>query len=303
MVTSSTTFKFEMDSSFSVVPDDGIIGEVPGVAVGKDDQIFIGNRSEVPVQVFDTSGRRIASWDYNDFSRVHSITIAPDGSIFIADDRRHVIRVFDAEGNLVNTIGTPGVMSDTGVGDAKPWVVKRAGPPFNLPTDVAVAPDGSLFVSDGYGNARVHHFDREGTLLHSWGEPGSGPGQFDLPHGVEIDQQGQVLVADRENGRIQVFRQDGTYLKEIGGLQRPCNLCLDADGNLFVAELGESKPRVSIISTDGEIISQIVIDGDVPTNGAHSVALDSSGNLYVGLVYQGTPLPPNPSPAKKFVRV
>src|SRR5688500_16984603 len=154
----NSTYTFEVDPSFPAVPDGKPLGEAAGIALDGQGRVIIGNRSDLPVQIYTTDGEFVSAWAYDDFSRVHSVTVGTDGRVYIADDRRHVVRVFSPEGELLRTLGTPGEPSDTGVGDAMPRVVQHAGPPFNLPTNTAVAPDGSLFVSDGYGNARVHHF-------------------------------------------------------------------------------------------------------------------------------------------------
>jgi DNA-binding beta-propeller fold protein YncE len=299
----NSSFTFEVDPSFPAVLDGRPLGEVVGVTLDGQGHVVIVNRSEVPVQFYTTDGEFVSAWSYNDFSRVHGVTIGPDGRVYIADDRRHVIRVFSPAGELLLTLGTPGEHSDTGVGEALPRVVTHAGPPFNLPTNTAVGADGSLFVSDGYGNARVHQFSPEGTLLKSWGEPGSGPGQFNLPHGIAVDRQGRVLVADRENNRIQVFTPDGEYVSEITGLIRPCDLYVDDDGTIYVAELSQSHGRVSILSPDGEVLARWKIEGEVPKAGGHSVTLDGDGNLYVGLVYQGATPPENAHPIIKYRRV
>ena len=299
----SRTYAYEVDPAFPELPEGGVLGEVSGVAVDHEDRVYVANRSTNPVQIYSTDGQFLSSWSYSDFERVHGVTIAPDGRIYIADDRRHLIRVFNPAGELVLTIGTDGVPSDTGVEDRNPRTIKHAGPPFNLPTDTAPTADGSFYVSDGYGNARVHHFSHEGELLQSWGEPGTGPGEFNLPHGVTIDNEGRVLVADRENGRIQVFSADGTYETEFNDLIRPCGMCVDGDGVIYVAELAQSYGRITILSPKGELLEQWAIAGDVPKVGAHSIALDSEKNLYVGLVYQGAPLPENARPVIKYRRV
>lgn len=294
--------EYEVDPGFPKTPDNRPLGEVAGVMVDGQDRVYVVNRSDVPVQIFAKDGEFISEWDYTDFTRVHSVTLGADGRIYIADDQRHVVRVFDADGNLVLTLGKEGVPSDTGVVGSDVFTVKRAGPPFNLPTDAAVGADGSIFVTDGYGNARVHHFTQDGELLHSWGSPGSGPGEFVLPHGVKVDANGRVLVADRENNRIQVFAPDGSYLTEFGDLFRPCGLCLDGEGNIYVAELGPSHGRVSILDADGKVKARWGIVGEVPSAGGHSIAVDSDGSIYVGLVYQGFPPPRDAHPVIKYRR-
>src|SRR5207245_9216864 len=105
------------------------------------------------------------------------------------------------------------------------------------PTNLALATNGDLYVSDGYGIARVHRFSPNGKLLASWGEPGTGPGQFMLPHGIAVDATGNVLVCDRESDRIQVFTAEGRFLRELTEVQRPTQIVL-ARGLLYVSELG-----------------------------------------------------------------
>ena len=113
-----------------------------------------------------------------------------------------------------------------------------SGDPFNRPTDVEVALDGTLYIADGYGNARIHHFTATGNRLNSWGEPGEGPGQFRIPHSVCQDNTGNIYVADRENSRIQIFTPDGQYVTEWRGVHRPDHIWQGPDGNMYVTELG-----------------------------------------------------------------
>src|SRR5439155_3030800 len=127
---------------------------------------------------------------------------------------------------------------DTGATTLAFRTIHRPGPPFHYPTNLALSPQGEMYVSDGYGNARIHKFSPDGRLLFSWGEPGSGPGQFQIPHGIAVDLQGTVYVADRENSRIQLFSPDGKYLGEWTDVVRPCQVFIDRAENAYVAELG-----------------------------------------------------------------
>jgi DNA-binding beta-propeller fold protein YncE len=111
-----------------------------------------------------------------------------------------------------------------------------------------------------------------------------------------------VLVADRENNRIQVFAPDGSYVTEFGGLFRPCGLCLDGAGNIYVAELGPSHGQVSILDPNGNLTARWDIKGEIPSAGGHSIAVDSEGSIYVGLVYQGFPPPEDAHPVIKYRR-
>src|SRR5205823_7214544 len=160
-----------------------------------------------------------------------------DDSVYCVDDAGHSVRKFTPEGKLLLQIGPAGTPSDTGYDGANVASVARAAGPFNRPTNLAVAPNGDLYVSDGYGNARVHRFSPGGELRRSWGEPGSGPGQFMIPHGVTVHPDGRVFVCDRENDRIQIFSPDGEFLAEWTEVQRPTKLVFDMRGVAIVAEL------------------------------------------------------------------
>ena len=116
-------------------------------------------------------------------NRTHGLTVGAD-AVYCADDGDHTVRKFSSDGTLLLTIGTAGVASDSGYDGKSTASIQRGAPPFNRPTNVAVAPSGDLYVSDGYGNARVHRFSADGKLIQSWGEPGLAPGQFNLPHGI-----------------------------------------------------------------------------------------------------------------------
>ena len=147
--------------------------------------------------------------------------------MYTTDVGNHTVRKWSAEGDLIMTLGTPDEPAEAMSGD-----------PFNRPTDVEVALDGTLYIADGYGNARIHHFTATGDHLNSWGEPGEGPGQFRIPHSVCQDNAGNIYVADRENSRIQIFTPDGQYVTEWGGVHRPDHIWQGPDGNMYVTELG-----------------------------------------------------------------
>jgi DNA-binding beta-propeller fold protein YncE len=205
--------------------------------------------------------------------------------------------------------------------------IQRGGPPFNYPTNLAFAPDGTIYISDGYGNARVHHFDAAGRLLTSWGEPGTGPGQFNIPHGIAVDRRGRVYIADRENSRIQVFGPRGEFLAQWTDVARPMQVCLDGDERVVVVDVGwragvwpwltpppgaPLSARLSIFDTEGKLLARWG-DGEEPTAvGAffapHDVCIDSEGSLYVGEVVLSAGgnrglVSPECHSLQKFVRV
>jgi DNA-binding beta-propeller fold protein YncE len=253
------------------------------VTVDSRDRVYSFNRSkEHPVMVFDREGRFLSSWGAGLFSFPHTIRMAKDGNLWLVDRNHAQMMLFTPSGKLLRTIGTRGFRSDTGVppnefsSDAYKQVT-HAGPPFNLPTDIDVAPSGEMFITDGYGNARVHKFAADGTLIHSWGEPGTAPGQFNLPHAVWVDRHGRLLVADRENDRVQVFDQQGKLLtiwptKLIG----PAVIYVDADDIVYIVE--HNSGLVSVLTLEGERLAQW---GEPAFRSCHGVWADSRGDLYV----------------------
>lgn len=277
--------------------------DVAAVAVDSKDRVFLFCRSEHPVLIYERDGRFVGSWGEGMFTmRTHGITIGPDDSVWCTDDAGHSVRKFTPDGKLLLSLGdNAGKPSDTGYDGASVATIKRGGPPFNRPTNLAVAPDGDVYVTDGYGNARVHRFSASGKLLASWGEPGTGPGQFMLPHGIAVDATGNVFVCDRESDRIQVFTAEGRFIREIAEVQRPTQVVL-ARGLMFVSELGwragqrsfrhgqierDLASRVSILDPDGTVLARIGgPDPCAPGSfcAPHGLALDSKGDLYVAEV-------------------
>ena len=277
--------------------------DVAAVAVDSKDRVFLFCRSEHPVMIYERDGRFVGSWGEGVFTmRTHGITIAPDDSVWCTDDAGHSVRKFTPDGKLLLTLGdNAGKPSDTGYDGSSVTTVARGGPPFNRPTNLALAPNGDLYVSDGYGNARVHRFSSSGRLLTSWGEPGTGPGQFMLPHGIAVDATGNVLVCDRESDRIQVFTAEGRFIREITEVQRPTQIVL-ARGLMYVSELGwragqrsfrhgqierDLSSRVSVLDGNGSVLARLGgPDPCAPGSfcAPHGLAVDSNGDLYVAEV-------------------
>src|SRR5262249_16212041 len=230
------SFGYEAHDRWAKLPPGHGWPEVAGVATDSRDRVYVFNRGAHPVMVFDRDGTFLRSWGEGGFGGPHGMTIGPDDSVYCCDDVDHTVKKFTPEGRLLFTLGTSGKSSDTGVVGMDYRTIKRAAGPFNYPTNLALTPSGEMYVSDGYGNARVHRFSPDGRLLFSWGEPGTGPGQFNLPHGIAYDD-GVVYVADRENSRVQLFDADGKYLGQWTDVARPCQVFI-AGGLVYVAELG-----------------------------------------------------------------
>jgi sugar lactone lactonase YvrE len=285
--------------------------DVADVACDSEDRVYLHTRNGDRVMVYDEDGQFIRKWGDGVFSLAHGIAIHED-LVYCTDNKDSVIRVFDLEGNFLWMLGEPGKVSDTGYGfGAEPAIhhnetVRRAAGPFNGCCNVAVAANGDLFVADGYGNARIHHFDGEGRLLNSWGEVGTGPGEFHLPHGIALDARENVIVCDRENDRIQIFNRAGELLSIWTDVLRPTDVTVDKQGLIYVSELwrplepGQGSfvhgyadrdlpGRLTIFYPDGTIAARWGADSEKrhePGNfiAPHGLAVDSKGNLYVAEV-------------------
>lgn len=273
------------------------IGDVAGVAVDSRDLVYAFTRATPGVQVLTPDGESLEFWPLPSIRRAHSIKIDVEDRILLVDDDGHAVYVYTEGRRLVLSI-RPSAPSDNGYNPTTGAEVVRAGPPFAYPTDVAVGRDGRLFVTDGYGNARVHIFEPDGHLIDSWGAPGTGPREFRLPHGISLDDEGNLLVADRENSRVQIFTPTGAYLGEWEDVRRPCAICPLENGLFAVAEVGRpidetrlaitdprERPRVSIRNRLGAIIAEC--DHPDPLNrGAyfapHALARDARGAIYIG---------------------
>jgi sugar lactone lactonase YvrE len=304
------------------LPAGWTVCDVPGVAVGPDDRVYLITRgncprsADHPVIVLEPDGTLVRSFGEGLFEFTHAIAFGVDGLLYCTDVGGHRIRVFTPEGELVRTIEGPVSPSDTGITTDFRTIVRAAGP-FNQPTKMVTAGNGDLFASDGYGNARVHHFSSSGALRKSWGAPGAEHGAFNIPHSVLVLPDERVLVCDRENSRIQIFDLDGKYLDEWSDLARPDDVCADNADNLYVAELGEraalypfmqqpygqDRPaRVSVLDLQGNVLTRWGDGPDSPIQFAapHGIAVDSQGNVYVAEVRQAA----NADPAtwRKAVR-
>ncbi len=309
--------RYRLDEEWGRLPDGWVLGDVAAVGVDHRDNVYVFHRGEHPMIVFDRAGNFLRSWGEDVFSRPHGISMGPDDTIFCTDDGDHTVRQCTLAGKVLMTLGTPGRPAQY-----------QSGSPFHRCTHTAHAPNGDFYVSDGYGNARIHKYAPDGRHLFSWGEPGTDPGQFNLPHNIACDEEGYVYVADRENHRIQIFDGNGRYVAQWNNLHRPsglfmtrgkCPLCVIGEiGPYLRSNFGWPNvgPRLSILSKEGKLLSRI---GTVPSAGIgpgqfispHGIAVDSRGDIYVGEVsYTGWPslFPSEPVPAalrclQKFVKV
>jgi DNA-binding beta-propeller fold protein YncE len=309
-------FRYRSDPTWRDIPQTWAERDVSGITIDADDNVFVLCPDEYLLRVYRPDGaslREIALVESSDRSRQpvalngtsgrmypHSVTVTDVGTIYWVDMMRHAVHGV-SDGAPFLAMGLPGVGSETGSSSDFRAVSCSAGP-FNGPTKLAVAPSGDLYVADGYRNARVHCFSPGGDIKFSWGNPGSAPGQFMLPHSVAMLPGERVVVADRENNRLQFFDLSGRLVDEWRDVIRPTDVVADPQGNLYVAELGlyatswtflppdspgAPSSRCTVFSPDGEILARWGSRDPEDVAGffaPHCVAVDSHGDIYLGEV-------------------
>ena len=321
----SGKFRFQTVDGFFKRPRKWPYIDVADVAVDKDDNVYVFNRSSHPVMIFDKSGNFLDAWGEIGvhFAVPHGITVAPNGDVFTADTGDHTVRRWTKEGKLLLTIGRPNQNAP-----------EQSGLPFNRPTHLTVASNDDYYATDGYGNSHVHCFDPYGKLKFSWGGNGGGPGQFDTIHSIFIDydDDDKMYIADRYNNRVQIFTPKGKFLGQWTGLNLANSVRKGPDGNFYIAELDH---RISILDSEGVLLARwgdagVELD-DSPTGGGlptspsrnpmikgrvrqepgaglfsspHGIAVDSQGSFYVAEVSETwTGLDRGNRNIQKFVRV
>jgi sugar lactone lactonase YvrE len=285
----SGKFTYEMHTDWAKLPAGW---NMPAAAVygESQDRIYCFNRDpDHPIVIFDRDGNYLSSWGGGMFAFPHAIILDQDDNVWLVERNNCQIMKFTRDGQLLMTIGEKGYRSDTGADNtdfsSNGWKqVTHGGDPFNLPAGIALNEDREIFIADGYANARVHKFTADGKHLKSWGEPGTGFGEFNLPHGAWIDRRGRLLIADRENDRIQVFTQEGEHIttwptKLIG----PAVMYVDDDDIVYVAE--HNGGMISILNLEGERLAQW---GSMTHRSCHGIWVDSNKDLYVVEPYEGS---------------
>jgi hypothetical protein len=309
-------YVYEPVEGWGTLPPRWSFKEIGAVGVDRNDNVYVFNRGEHPMIVFDRNGNFLRSWGEGVFPRAHGLHMGPDDTVWLTDDADHSVRQCTLDGRMLMTLGTPGLPSRF-----------MSGEPFHRCTHTALSPKGEIYVADGYGNARVHKFDPSGRLLLSWGESGTDPGEFNIVHNIACDADGWVYVADRENHRVQVFDANGKYETQWNNLHRPCGLFMPPGKCpvCYIGELGPGMavnrhapnlgPRVTIVDSTGKRVGRI--GGLGPGLGLgeftapHGLAVDSRGDLYVGEVawtnwpttFPDLPRPDSPRCLHKFRRV
>ena len=256
---------YQVDPDWPQLPAGWILGETAAVTVDAREHVYIFHRGPHPIIEFDRAGQFVRSWGDGSFQRPHGIRIDPEGNIWAIDSGAHVVVKMNAQGRVQMVLGRFG---HPGEGPDR----------FNGPTDVAVTPGGEFYVSDGYGNKRIAKFTRDGRFLFEWGRQGSGEGGFALPHGLAVDKQGRVYVADRENRLIQIFDGDGKFIKQWDHVGAASGFALTEDEFLFVA----AGSRIFKLNLEGKILGVFGKPGKLAGEmaGVHHLAVSPSGDIY-----------------------
>jgi DNA-binding beta-propeller fold protein YncE len=255
--------RYDVKANFAGLAGPGWGASTTSIAADGKGQVIVMVRAVPYVRVFTTDGKLVRTWgDAGLFNLAHSVHVAPDGSIWATDPQAHVVHKFSAEGALLMTLGKKGTPGDDASRDA-----------FNEPNGVGFAPNGDVYVSDGYVNSRVVHFTAAGKFVRIiGGAKGTAPGQLQVPHGVAIDPQGRIIVADSANKRLSVFDKDARFVKTIAAPSRG-GVVAAADGTIYTSDVNAGV--VTVIRND-QIVDVIKVDGR-----PHGLAVDpSTGDVY-----------------------
>ena len=281
-------FLYKVIENWEQIPNGYSWKETAGVITDENDNVYVFSRGDHPMMVFDKNGTFLKSWGEGIFSRPHGLSKGPDNTIYCTDDGDHSVRQCTLDGKILMTIGNPGNPSSL-----------FSGEPFNRCTHTATDPDsGEIFVTDGYGNSKIHKYTPDGKLIKSWGEPGTGEGEFNIIHNIASDNNGYLYVCDRENHRIQVFDRNGRFEDAWSNVHRPCAIYIDNNQRVYVAELGYGNnvskdvpnigPRISVLNQNGKVLERIGHLGYGFDTGQfaapHGLCLDSELSIYVAEV-------------------
>ena len=288
---------WQLVSNWPQLPADYKLGNPTGIGIDSNQHIFVFHRANRDWSIFssmpstpitqntvleldNTTGKIINSWGANLFVMPHGLKIDDDNNIWLTDVGLHQVFKFTHNGKLLMKLGEAGIAGNDSAH-------------FNRPTDVAVAKDGSFYVSDGYGNSRIMKFSATGKYLLEWGSKGNKPGEFNIPHGITLDNNGNVYVADRQNNRIQVFDSNGNFLNQWkqNDFANMYAVTFDAKNNRIIGadylikfELFSKGSNIIVFDTTGNIHAKFGRGGlyNGPVCRYHDIAIDKEGCIYVG---------------------
>jgi peptidylamidoglycolate lyase len=288
---------YELVNNWPALPKGYKIGQPTGIGIDKEDHLFVFHRAgrlwsnpfpettisqNTVLELDNKSGKIINSWGANYFIMPHGLMVDKQGNIWLTDVALHQVFKFSHDGKLLMKLGVANVPGND-------------SSHFNLPTDVAMADDGTFYVSDGYGNSRVVKFSSTGKYIKAWGTYGKKPGQFIIPHGIAIDKNNIIYVADRQNNRVQSFDTSGNFLKELKNdveVQQLPSIAIDKADRLFAVDYDPTKKMDSTangstffeFSPSQNVKNHFGATGSAKrtTSWFHDIAIDSKGNIYVG---------------------
>ena len=319
VILGSGEYRYRVEEGWGTLPDGWSFHEVGAVGMDRHDNVYVFNRGEHPMIVFDRDGNFLRSWGEGMFPRAHGVHMAPDDTIWLTDDGAHCVRKCTLDGKVLMTLGTPGKPA--------PFM---SGAPFCRCTHTALSPKGEIYVTDGYGNAQVHKYTPDGQYLLSWGKCGIGEGEFNLPHNIHCDADGWVYVADRENHRVQVFDGNGRFETAWSNVvHRPSALHMTT-ARARCASSARSAP-IWVPTAAFPIWGRASASCPIPAScwrasgprrtrtvrrpgqfmSPHGIAVDSRGDIYVGEVsvaswpslFPGQPRPDKLRSLQKLVKV
>jgi hypothetical protein len=252
--------RYRVERPWGRLPPGLSFAGIADVTVSLSGKVVVLLRTDPAVLILEPSGSLADRWSLPDVVAGHYIRASASGRLLLSDFDGHRIHILAEDGRRERVLGERD----------RP----RFGAPFNHPADAVEAPDGEIFVADGYGNSCVHRFAANGTLLGTWGRPGRGALEFSTPHAVAIDRAGRLLVGDRENNRVQILDRTGRWLGEIGGLYKPMAVEPTPDGGILVTD---QTPRLSLFSPAGELVGRCRTFGTV----GHGLGLAPDGSIFV----------------------
>lgn len=293
MIVGSGDYEYELVKDWAKIPEYFVLDDPVDLAIDSRDRVYVGSRGKHPVLIFDQDGNFVSCWGEGYFIDPHGVFIGPDDSVYVTDCETHTVEKLTLGGELLNLR----------LGTRNRAAISFTQTPFNKPTSLSVGPKGDMFVCDGYGNFLVHKFSPDGKLLKTWGGVGNGPGQFAVPHRLDVDKYGTVYVCDRNNDRIQLFDSDGNFITMWADFHWPQDICIDRKKDIaYVVEATVDpppQPRVTIRDLKGKILSEWggrESEGKGILELTHSVCVDSRGDIYIGEIVRNKRI-------QKFVKV
>jgi DNA-binding beta-propeller fold protein YncE len=266
---------------YAAVPDPLPIpagfGAPAATAFDSKGHMFVLTRGPIAFFEFDENLRFIRSFGENLFTRAHGLYIDSDDNLWATDGGSHIVQKLSPQGQVLLTLGTKG--------QAGEWNESAQSRKFNQPNGVITGRNGDIFVVEGHtagprGDPRVLKFDKNGNFIKSWGGNGTEPGKFEVAHGIAIDAIGELWVADRENQRIQIFDQDGAFVKMVKFAGLPCGLSI---GTRYIYMVNGIAGQLLRLDLDGKVLGAVGKYGKGlgEFGEAHAISVSPKGEIWV----------------------